>query len=237
MGTADILQCSAFHDGQSIDVAVNAEYCVNAVPDALLHGSQIEFSLFYDERSGIWTAQRIILNKRIKSKSDMLGLDEIELGPLDDIDEEYKSGNKQDDFLISNNPPDTVWIDDNEATYKNTKTSINYDVRVFISLPFEVEDSLKSKTKQLSELKPFDESDRISNDRKEQIRNLQKECLFLLIRYFCVKIIERRCSVPSFIKFERLYQIYFAAICDEYMNSRLDAYDDMFDQFIFRLKE
>merc|ERR1712228_97274 len=233
--TADILRCSVFNDeNQSIDVAVNADLCVNAVSDALLHGSQIEFSLFYDERSSTLTAQRIILNKRQKTKSNMnIDVDAM----LNDIDLTEDAKVDKDEYLIANNPPDIVWIDDNEQTYKTTKTSINYDRRMYISVPFEVEEKLKSLSKKLTELKPLNQFDRISDDRKENINNLQKECIFLLIRYFCVKIIERRCSVPSFIKLERLYQRYFAQICNEYMQARIDSDEQLFDQFIFRLKE
>merc|ERR1712228_407386 len=150
-------------------------------------------SVFYDERSSTWTAQRIILNKRQKTKSNMnIDVDAM----LNDIDLTEDAKVDKDEYLIANNPPDIVWIDDNEQTYKTTKTSINYDRRMYISVPFEVEERLKSLSKRLTELKPLNQFDRISDDRKENINNLQKECIFLLIRYFCVKIIERRCSVP-----------------------------------------
>merc|ERR1712129_618645 len=159
---------------------------------------------------------------------DPLLMDDVDLQPIEEEKNEY---------LIANNPLDSAWIEQNETSYKNTKSSINYDCRMYISLPFDAQDILKSNAKKLTELKPLNQFDRLSEERKQRISELQRECTFLLIRHFCVKVIERRNSIPSFIKLERLYQRFFAAICSDYLETRIDCDDETFETFIFRLRE
>eukprot|EP01084_Bolivina_argentea_P277900 474607_1 len=123
--TKDILQCSVFNDNKSIDVTVDSQHCINAVPDSLCHGSQIEFSLIHDERSNLWTAKRIILLNNKKENNINNNLFDIELtndnnngqkhdnNIMDSINNENENENKidtNDRYLIANNSADIIWI-------------------------------------------------------------------------------------------------------------------------------
>ncbi|MCP4054481.1 MAG: hypothetical protein GY739_15770 [Mesoflavibacter sp.] len=52
---------------------------------------------------------------------------------------ENENENKIDPNLIANNSADIVWIESSERKYKTTKSSINYDMRIYIDIPYEAE--------------------------------------------------------------------------------------------------
>eukprot|EP01084_Bolivina_argentea_P137330 241852_1 len=159
---------------------------------------------------------------------------------MDSINNENENENKidtNDRYLIANNSADIIWIESSERKYKTTKSSINYDMRIYIDIPYEADDELRINAKQLNELRPLNSFDRVSDERRTEMMSLQKKCVFLWIRYWCKKIIERRTSIPSFIKFETYFQTYFINIMNQYIRCTINAQDDIFEQFTNRLNQ
>ncbi len=114
--------------------------------------------MIHDERSNLWAAKRIILLNNKKDNNNINNnLFDIELtnnnndngqkhdnNIMDSINNENENVNENkidpnDRYLIANNSADIIWIESSERKYKTTKSSINYDMRIYIDIPYEAE--------------------------------------------------------------------------------------------------
>lgn len=146
-------------------MAVDAARCVNAGPDAFSHGAQIEFSVHHDQRSDVWIAERILMikAKRKRAKADDDAMDLVDIGLTDnstaskpvadslqrlDHEAERKVMDLVDDpNLVMNQHPDIEWQEDHERKYKATKSSMAYDMRIYVDVPFDADDEVFSEWK------------------------------------------------------------------------------------------
>eukprot|EP01084_Bolivina_argentea_P109113 195025_1 len=143
-----------------------------------------------------------------------------------------------DETLIINNRPDVSWIKDHERQYKINKSSIKYDMRIYVDVPYDAGDEFRDHIRRLNQLRPLNQFDRsVSVKRKEEIPELQEECVFLWLKYYINTCIERRTSIPNFLKSEQLFQNYFDTICNQYVHCKVHDDDEMFSQFKQRIRK
>ena len=127
--------------------------------------------------------------------------------------------------------------ENNERRYLTTKSSIQYDMRIYIDIPYDAHEELTKLRKNLNDLRPLNSFDRISDTKRQDIRDIQRKFVLLWIKYYCMKIVHRKTSIPSFIRLEKYYQIYFGKVLDEYLNTSIHAKQQVFEAFIGRLKD
>eukprot|EP01084_Bolivina_argentea_P110050 196569_1 len=116
---------------------------------------------------------------------------------------------KTDPYLISNNAPDIVCLEASDRKYKVVKSSILYDARIYVYIPFEADDELRICVRKLNELRPLnflDEEYDASDKRAEEIQQIQEECVFLWIKCWVNKCIYRRTSIAQFLLIEKHFQ-------------------------------
>eukprot|EP01084_Bolivina_argentea_P138668 244084_1 len=121
----------------------------------------------------------------------------------------YHSNRKHDKITIEN--------EENERKFKIARRSILYDMRIYIDVPYEADDDLRTNCRELNQQRPLNQFDRISDGRRQEIHRLQNLCVFYWIRYWCVKFIDNKQNVPLFIKYDILYQMYFERLMNEYI--------------------
>ena len=87
----------------------------------------------------------------------------------------------------------------------------------------------------MNELRPLNSFDRMGEERKREMLAMQRQCLFLWLRYYCIKVVQKRVAIPSFIRYEEFYQRFFASIMIEYMKETVHGDGERFRQFIHQL--
>eukprot|EP01084_Bolivina_argentea_P032387 59915_1 len=146
-----------------------------------------------------------------------------------------------DNILISNNPPDDLWIQDNERRYTNIKATIMYDVRIYVDVPYDADDAFKDSVQQLNDLRPLNPFDheRLSFKKQDEILEIQQEIVFLWLKYCITKCIDRRTSIPNYLQYEESFRIqsYVATICNQYVQQKTHDDDEIFFQFKQRIQK
>ena len=139
--------------------------------------------------------------------------------------------------LVGNNAPDVGWITDSERKFKQTKGSINYTMRIYVDVPYDADELLRKAVRKLNEMRPLNQKDLQlhSDQEKKDIKIAKTNLLFLWVRYWCLKCIDRKTNVPSFVTTEPIYKIFFQNIMNEYYRIHSEEDPPIFEKFKVRL--
>ena len=125
------------------------------------------------------------------------------------------------------------WFQDNYRKFMATKSSILYNMRLYIDVPFNAHQEFRDVTRTLNNTRPLNSFESISSKRAEGIYNLQRKCVFLWIRYWCLECVKRaketRIIELPFTRNEPFYQLYFAQIMEIFIDTK-----DFDDESLFR---
>ena len=146
-----------------------------------------------------------------------------------------------DTNLIGNHDPDYCWLVTSETRFNNTKWSINYTMRIYVDMPYDVDDTLRKEVRKLNKMRPIRHFDHVSNEQEKEIAKSKANLMFLWIKYWCAKCIDRKTNVPSFIGHGPMFKIFFKTLIDEYHSSCLDENLSIFktrlDDVVFSMTE
>eukprot|EP01084_Bolivina_argentea_P203058 346847_1 len=115
--------------------------------------------------------------------------------------------------MIRNNPPDYAWIKEYGSIYTNVKST--------------------NDSKFQDCIRPNDPLSMISIERKEEIQQLQQECLILWLKFWIVICIRKRICIVKFLKNknEELFEKHFSRICNQYEKCKINDEEKIFLKF------
>ena len=91
---------------------------------------------------------------------------------------------------------------------KLTKEAINSDMGALVDIPSDADDILRNAATNLNKMKLTRNFEHAPSQTQNDIAKYKANALFLWIKYWCVKCIDRKTSVPSFIRDESIFDIF-----------------------------
>eukprot|EP01084_Bolivina_argentea_P203059 346848_1 len=138
--------------------------------------------------------------------------------------------------MIRNNPPDYAWIKEYGSIYTNVKSTIESNIKMHVDLPWYVtvnDSKFQDCIRKLNDVRPNDPLSMISIERKEEIQQLQQECLILWLKFWIVICIRKRICIVKFLKNknEELFEKHFSRICNQYEKCKINDEEKIFLKF------